>query len=163
MRNKRKLVIALSLILCLTASVGFTLAYFTDYENAKGGAVIKLSGQTEVEEEFDGNNKKVTITNTGDTDMVVRLKVFGDEDHMTVNSTGNTDWIEGSDGFWYYKKVLLAGAEASMFKVDVSGKIDQDDLIDFEITVVHESQRVAYDGDKVAVPKGWKIDSISAE
>ena len=82
---------------------------------------------------------------------------------MTENSTNNTDWIKGSDGFWYYKKVLLAGAEASMFKVDVSGKIDQDDLIDFEITVVHESQRVAYDGDKVAVPKGWKIDSISAE
>jgi hypothetical protein len=163
MRNKRKLVITLSLILCLTASVGFTLAYFTDYENAKGGAVVKLSGQTEVKEEFDGNNKKVTIKNTGDTDMVVRLRVFGDEDHMTVNSTGNTDWLEGTDGFWYYKKVLPAGAEASMFKVDVSGKIDPGDPIDFEITVVHESQRVTYDGDKVAVPEGWKIDSISAE
>jgi hypothetical protein len=163
MRNKRKLVIALSLILCLTASVGFTMAYFTDYENAKGGAVVKLSGQTEVKEEFDGNNKKVTIKNTGDTDMVVRLRVFGDEDHMTVNSTGNTDWLEGTDGFWYYKKVLPAGAEASMFKVDVSGKIDPGDPIDFEITVVHESQRVTYDGDKVAVPEGWKIDSISAE
>lgn len=163
MRNKRKLVIALSLILCLTASVGFTLAYFTDYENAKGGAVVKLSGQTEVKEEFDGNNKKVTIKNTGDTDMVVRLRVFGDENHMTVNSTGNTDWLEGTDGFWYYKKVLPAGAEASMFKVDVSGKIDPGDPIDFEITVVHESQRVTYDGDKVAVPEGWKIDSISAE
>ena len=86
MRNKRKLVITLSLILCLTASVGFTLAYFTDYENAKGGAVVKLSGQTEVEEEFDGNNKQVTIKNTGDTDMVVRLKVFGDEKHMKENS-----------------------------------------------------------------------------
>ena len=161
MRNKRKLVIALSLILCLTASVGFTMAYFTDYENAKGGAVVKLSGQTEVEEEFDGNNKEVTIKNTGDTDMVVRLKVFGDENHMTMNSTGNTDWLEGTDGFWYYKKVLPAGAEASMFKVDVSGKIDPGDPIDFEITVVHESQRVTYDGDKVAVPEGWKIDSIS--
>ena len=163
MRNKRKLVIALSLILCLTASVGFTLAYFTDYENAKGGAVVNLSGQTEVEEEFKDNNKIVTIKNTGETDMVVRLRVFGDENHMTVNSTGNTDWLEGTDGFWYYKKVLPAGAEASMFKVDVSGKIDPGDPIDFEITVVHESQRVTYDGDKVAVPEGWKIDSISAE
>lgn len=163
MRNKRKLVIALSLILCLTASVGFTMAYFTDYENAKGGAVVNLSGQTEVEEEFKDNNKIVTIKNTGETDMVVRLRVFGDENHMTVNSTGNTDWLEGTDGFWYYKKVLPAGAEASMFKVDVSGKIDPGDPIDFEITVVHESQRVTYDGDKVAVPEGWKIDSISAE
>lgn len=163
MRNKRKLVIALSLILCLTASVGFTLAYFTDYEDAKGGAVVKLSGQTEVEEEFDGNNKQVTIKNTGDTDMVVRLKVFGDEKHMKENSTNNKDWVKGSDGFWYYKKVLLAGKDASMFKVDVSGKIDPGDPIDFEITVVHESQRVTYDGDKVAIPKGWKIDSISAE
>ena len=163
MRNKRKLVIALSLILCLTASVGFTMAYFTDYENAKGGAVVNLSGQTEVEEEFKDNNKIVTIKNTGETDMVVRLRVFGDENHMTMNSTGNTDWLEGTDGFWYYKKVLPAGAEASMFKVDVSGTIDSGDPIDFEITVVHESQRVTYDGDKVAVPDGWKIDSISAE
>ena len=43
MKNKTKLVIALSLILCLTASVGFTLAYFTDYESAKGGAVVDLT------------------------------------------------------------------------------------------------------------------------
>jgi len=50
-----------------------------------------------------------------------------------------------------------------MFKVDVSGKIDPGDPIDFEITVVHESQRVTYNGDKVAVPKGWKISSISAK
>ena len=163
MRNKNKLIIALSLILCLTASVGFTLAYFTDYENAKGGAVVNLSGQTEIEEEFDGNNKEATITNTGETDMVVRLKVFGDEKHMKENSTNNKDWVKGSDGFWYYKKVLPVGKEASMFKVDVSGKIDPGDPIDFEITVVHESQRVTYDGDKVAIPKGWKIDSISAE
>ena len=128
---------------------------------ASHGAVVKLSGQTEVDEEFDGNNKEVTIKNTGDTDMVVRLKVFGDENHMTMNSTGNTDWLEGTDGFWYYKKVLPAGAEASMFKVEVNGEIDPGDPIDFEITVVHESQRVTYDGDKVAVPEGWKIDSIS--
>ena len=163
MKNKTKLVIALSLILCLTASVGFTLAYFTDYESAKGGAVVDLSGQTEVVETFDENNKEVVIKNTGDTDMVVRLKVFGDENHMTENSTNNKDWVKGSDGFWYYKKVLPAGEDASMFKVDVSGKIDPGDPIDFEITVVHESQRVTYDGDKVAVPKGWKISSISAK
>jgi len=163
MRNKKKLVIALSLILCLTASVGFTLAYFTDYENAKGGAVVSLSGQSEVEEKFDGNNKEVTIKNTGDTDMVVRVKVFGDEDRMTENSTNNKDWVKGSDGFWYYKKVLPAKSTASMFKVDVNAKIEPGDALDFEITVVHESQRVTYDGDKVAVPKGWKIDSISAE
>lgn len=167
MRNKRKLVIALSLILCLTASVGFTMAYFTDYENAKGGAVVNLSGQTEVEEEFKDNNKIVTIKNTGETDMVVRVKVLGDEKHMTVNKSNdsdyNPDWVEGTDGFWYYKKVLPAGAEASKFKVTVEGKIDPGDPIDFEITVVHESQRVTYDGDKVAVPEGWKIDSISAE
>ena len=167
MRNKSRLVIALSLILCLTASVGFTLAYFTDYENAKGGAVIKLSGQTEVKEEFDGNNKKVTIKNTGDTDMVVRVRVFGDENHMTVNKADDpdysSDWIKGSDDFWYYKKVLPAGDSAPMLKVTVEGKIDPGDPIDFEITVVHESQRVTYVGDKVAIPDGWKIDSISAE
>ena len=167
MKNKTKLVIALSLIMCLAASVGFTFAYFTDYESAKGGAVVSLSGQTEIEETFDSNNKKVVIKNMGDTDMVVRVKVFGDEKHMTVNSTNNTDWVKGSDGFWYYRKVLkkkgTAGDTASMLKVDVSGVINPGDPIDFEITVVHESQRVTYDGDKVAIPAGWKISSISAE
>ena len=66
-------------------------------------------------------------------------------------------WRRGDVG------IRPAGEDASMFKVDVSGKIDPGDPIDFEITVVHESQRVTYNGDKVAVPKGWKISSISAK
>ena len=164
MKNRTRLIAALSLIMCLAVSVGLTFAYFTDYENAKGGAVVSLSGRTETEEKFKDNDKIVTIKNTGDVDMVVRVKVFGDEKHMTINADNNSDWVKGKkDDYWYFTKVIKAKSESTPMRIEVKGKIDPGDPIDFEITVVHESKRVTYDGDKVAIPEGWSISSISAE
>ena len=165
MKSRMKLITVLGLILCLMVSVGFTVAYFTDYENARGGAVVDLSGRTEVEEEFDESNKIVTVKNTGDVDMVVRVRAFGDEDHMTVNTENNADWVKGAgDDWWYYTKVVKAKkGETSPLRIEVKGPVDPDDPIDFEITVVHEAERVTYDGDTVAIPEGWSIGSISAE
>ncbi len=164
-KNRMKLITALGLILCLMVSVGFTVAYFTDYENARGGAVVDLSGRTEIEEEFDESNKIVTVKNTGDVDMVVRVIVLGDKEHMTVNTENNDDWVKGTnDDYWYYTKVVKAETgETTPLRIEVKGPVDPDDPIDFEIIVEHEAQRVTYDGDTVAIPEGWSIGSISAE
>ena len=159
MKNNRLLIAAFSLMLCLIVNVGITVAYFTDYEDARGGAVLHLSGRTEIEEKVDGKEKTISIKNVGDTDTVTRVMVVGEKVEVTLD--GNWTGPE-EDGWYYYKKVLTKGKSTSPIKaeVKVSGS---EELKDYDIIVVHESQRVAYDGDKVAVPKGWKINSISAE
>ncbi len=165
MKNNKLLVMALSLILCFTVGIGIAVAYFTDYEAAKGGAVLNLSGRTEIEEAFDGNDKLVTITNVSedDVDMVVRVMAFGENLQYSPETAG--DWVKGNkDNVWYYTKVLKKGESTSQLKVHVEGitkpVTDPEDPIDLEVTVVHEAERVIYTQDDegnnvVAAPSGW--------
>ena len=175
MRNYRKLLImALSLILCLSVSIGFAFAYFTDYENARGGAILRLHGQTHLNEKVDEKGKTISIQNVDEPDMVVRVMVIGNEEHLGVIKGDN--WIgPDEDGWYYYSKLLKGctdaerknGGRTSELKAEikVSGN---EDINDFDVVVVQEAERVLYDQDSegnniVSVPKGWNIDSISAE
>ncbi|MBQ6583066.1 MAG: hypothetical protein IJH77_04475 [Mogibacterium sp.] len=156
--SKKKLLIT-ALCLVLAVGVGLAAAYFTDYEDGRGGAILHLSGRSETEEHFDGNNKIVAVKNTGEVDMVVRVLAFGDEDMMTVDADGTT-WIDGGDGAYYYGAILKAGETTPELTVSVSGRVDADDPINFDITVVNESSRVVYTQDAqgneiVKAPEGW--------
>ena len=44
--KKRFFIAAFAAVLCLSVSIPASLAYFSDYESASGGAVLKLGGQT---------------------------------------------------------------------------------------------------------------------
>lgn len=159
MKTRKTVITALSLIMCLTVSIGLTVAYFTDYEAARGGAVINLKGYDEIEEHFDGNDKVVSIKNTGETDLVVRVRAYGD--NLTPNSAKNTDWAGDKDGsWWYYSKILKPGDSTSEIRFEVRGRVDPDDPVDFDVTVVQEAERVTYMQDDkgrniVAAPEGW--------
>lgn len=150
--SKKTIIMALSLILCLAVSVGLTTAYFTDYESAKGGAVLKLSGQTQLKEDLDGNNKTVVITNVGETDMIVRVQVIGEN----VSFTPGDDWNKVGD-WWYYGKILKGstdgtGDSTSNLVAAVSGPAGE---TNFDIVVVHEASRTVYEGGKLVTPNGW--------
>ena len=173
MRNHRKLLImALSLILCITASIGITFAYFTDYENARGGAILNLKGQTWIDEKADKDGKTIKIKNVNEPDMVVRVMIIADKDHLGDITLGK-DWSgPDDDGWYYYGKVLKGstdrdGDETTELRaeVKVSGN---EDISDFDVVVVQEAERVVYEQDSqgnniVLVPAGWNIGSISAE
>ena len=170
-RNKRLTLIA-ALLLCLTVTVGITAAYFTDYESGKGGASVDLSGQTRLKEDMDGNNKIISIVNTGETDMIVRVMIYGDEKRMTV--TPGEGWIKGDDGAYYYNRILKAGKDGaegestSEIVAEIAAK-EGEDPEDFDILVVHESSRVVYDGQgdpddkaqKLAAPEGWDKKAVA--
>lgn len=158
--NKKTIILALSLILCFSASVGVVTAYFTDYEAAKGGAVLNLSGQTQLEETMSGNNKDIVIRNTDETDMIVRVKVIGDETKLRVSGSG---WIQGANGWWYWSKILKGSkveserGETSVLNANVTVAAGE---AASEVIVVHEASRTAYDGDKLAVPDGWDAEAV---
>ena len=162
---KKKIIITTTaLLLCLTVSIGLATAYFTDYESAKGGAIIHLKGQTELVEEMDGNNKNITVVNTGETDMIVRVMIYGDENHMKV--TAPDDWYKGNDGAYYYKKVLKGAKDGSEGEatstlhaaITVHG---DEDIQNFDIVVVQEGSRVVYDGSRLVSPDGWDASAVA--
>ena len=149
-KHRKLLVMALSLILCMSVSIGLAFAYFTDCEN----------------EDVDETGKTISIQNVDEPDMVVRVMIIADEAHLGEITLGE-GWEDGKDGWYYYNRILKGNKDGKgdstsdlKAKINVSG----DEVVtDFEVVVVHEAERVVYDGDKVAIPDGWSITSISAE
>ena len=161
--HKRSAAFALAAVLMATAvSVPSVLAYFTDYVKASGSKDVHLQWQTELKEDVRDNDKHITINNVGKTPVVVRVQIFANEDLASIRGSS---WEKGADGWYYYKKILAEGekmAEADELLVDVKGS-DQLPDSDFNIVVIHESQRVAYESNtKLAAPDGWDKDAVAA-
>ena len=134
---KKKLT-AVALIICMIAImlVGATMAYFTDETDVKenvftvGNVDITLtedawvaSGAEDAPEVYPGEAlaKDPVVTNVGANPCFVRISVTGlnclGENNMItyrtdyVDNTLGTDWVKHTDGYYYYTKVLAAGAE----------------------------------------------------
>lgn len=156
-RKSRKLITICAVLISLIASTTAAYAYFTDYEEALGGAQIKLEGQTEIHETPEDDQKTISIENTGETDVVVRVAVFGDFIDWDNTTYSDDDWMKDGD-WWYYKKILKPGETTSEIVVKIDTDAAKEAEHDFDIVVVHESARVTYDGtadNKVVKPDGW--------
>ena len=157
-RMSRRLKIVCIVLALVVLSTTAAYAYFTDYEEAKGGAKINLKGQTVLTEpEADSSHKVIQVQNTGETDVIVRVQVFGEGLSYPEQQDG---WTDGEDGFWYYDSILKRGESTNTLTVN----IDNTSGHDFDVVVVHESARVVYDGtddNKVVKPDGWVLPDIS--
>ena len=161
MRNRKVKLLIASILLVALAAPAAVLAYFTDYEEAHGGAVLKLEGETTINETPKDAKKTISIKNTGKTDVVVRVAIYGD--YLGDIDCSADDWTK--DGDWYYYEGVLAPNESTS---DIVANIDVEAAKaaghDFDIVVVHESERVSYTGtlkddgtieNKVVRPDGW--------
>lgn len=156
--KKSLLVIAIALVLSL--SVGLTLAYFSDYNAAKGGTGIALGGKTELVDEYNDDEKTVTIKNTGEVDVIARVAVYAPVVGSQTVSVAGENWEkvgEGDSAYWYYTQVIKAGESSKPLKVDTKYLKSDADLGDVaQIIVTHESTQAVKDADgKYVVPKGW--------
>lgn len=133
--SKKKIVsLCLALALMVTLCVGGTLAYFTDTDDATntftvGNVDITLTepnwtstGSEDAPEVYPGEAlaKDPTVTNDGANPCFVRIEVEGLDclgnagmisyrtDYVTDNLGDN--WVKGTDGYFYYNKVLEVGA-----------------------------------------------------
>lgn len=166
--TRKQILAVLALIFCLSVSIGGAMAYFTDYEDAAGGAVLHLGGETEIEEGSDARNKDIVIKNTGETNMIVRSAIFGNENEKYMTVTPGSGWTKSSDGFYYYNTVLKPTEQTSVLKAELKTEWKNSeahpDLTGMEITVVHESSQAIFDADtqKLAVPEGWDAAAVGA-
>ena len=145
--NKKYLCLAAAAFtLVAGVSVGGTMAYFTTYATASGGAEIKL-GTTEIvpEEEVVNMEKQIAVKNTGDFDCFVRVKVFaGDKYQSGLQFVPDAEgtWSQADDGYYYCGKVVPKGGISNTFTVKIDD-MDSDD--DFNVIVVQECTAVLYD------------------
>ena len=152
--TKKTIAALLAVLLCLSVSIGGAVAFFSDYEEAAGAAVVNLGGQTELTEGEDSANKHIVVKNTGETNMIVRVAIYGADEYMTVEYSTD-DWEKIGD-FYYYKKVLLP--EESTSAIDAKLKVEwqgEEPDYNFDVTVVHEAAQAVYNGKKLITPKSW--------
>lgn len=136
--------------LCLSVSVPSAMAYFTTYVQAEGGYEITLGSETEIHEDVKDMTKEISLTNTGETDCYVRVKVFsGSQIDITYTSAldgnGNAYWTKNDDGYWYYSEILKVNSSSEILKAKI--EMDEDFKESFNVIVVQECTPVQYHED----------------
>ncbi len=144
--NKRKATVLLTaLIVLIVLVVGTTTAFLI----ASEGPISNIFNPSQVscqvnEESFDGTTKtNVTISNTGNTEAYIRAaivvtwkdaengNVYGSvpiEDTDYTIALNLTDWIDGKDGFYYYKYPVAPSSQngSETTALITSCTVDQD-------------------------------------
>lgn len=146
------MMMALALVFVSVQKAG---AYFSDYEKLEGQASLKLSHSAKITEEIEDDNKIITISNVGETDILVRVKIFAGEEYVSVEA--GEGWLE-KDGWYYYDQVLSPEAET---RSQIRALVDKEKApdYDFDIIVILESERAVYeDGKLMAADESWNID-----
>ena len=147
--SKRFIIIGLAALLTV-----ILYAYFTAVTSATGEKAITLGYSAETDEDFDGEDKAITMKNTGDTDVMVRVILLGVQPREGVDiSIAGSGWVktEATDDYevWNYVADALHPNETTpALKVDLTQKIDPDNSlthINFDIQVVGQCSPAVYD------------------
>ncbi len=160
MKYKRYLLIAAAALLMIgAAAVSPAMAYFTDTHTASGMVTLSLGdSNVKPDESFDGMNKLITVTNTGDYAVFVRVKaIYGSNCTVTLDAASSSGWSDGGDGYYYYASPLegktgdaSAGESSSQLKLIVAAK--EDTTADsFNVIILEEATRVRYDSNGNAI------------
>lgn len=125
MNNKFKklTIMQISLLLIVLMTVGGTVAFLTAAPKTATNTFTPTAVSCNVTETFDGTAKSnVNVENTGNTDAYVRVKLVtyrvmdinGKDERIGGSAvipefTPGTDWVKGTDGFYYYTKLVAPG------------------------------------------------------
>ena len=129
---RKSVATVLSLLIILTVSVGGTLAYLITHTDPVRNQFTPSSVACQVNESFDGTIKShVNVTNTGDTEAYIRVKlvtyrVNDKGDHIGGTAkipdfTPGTNWVKYDDGYYYYTKPVAPGKSPATELIDESG------------------------------------------
>ena len=172
-QSKKTGTLFLSLMLVATMMIGGTLAYlFTNTEPVKN-TFTPSHVSCSVTEKFNGTTKSnVNVTNTGDIDAYIRVKlvtyrVNNEGDHIGGTAKippfdPGAGWVENGD-YYYYTKPVAPGANpaaALINSIDLIGSYTDADGGKQVIEVMAEAIQangVADDSTK-AVVKAWGVD-----
>lgn len=154
--EKNKKVLAMSAAaLGMTAALTIesSLAYFTTYVSAGGSLTVDLGAETTIHEDVSNMTKHISIRNVSQTnDCFVRVKVFygGELAIDFTDVSGDDNWYQGEDDYWYYRPILPASTDPDNpsqttvldAKIILPEGFDRDN---FNVVVIQECTPVVYD------------------
>lgn len=117
--SKRAIVLLLSLVLVVSTVIGTTMAYLVSSPDPVVNTFTPAHVDSKVDENIIKNEKKnVSIQNNSNVTAYIRAAVVvtwrngnnvmpAASDSYTISWT-KTNWIDGSDGFYYYTKPVTA-------------------------------------------------------
>ena len=120
--GKKALILMVSLVAILAVSVGGVLAWLATSSKDVTNTFVPGKTDIEIEEKFENNVKSdVKVTNKGNIPVYIRANLVFTWKDSAGNiiekpaadadwdiDFGKGDWVEGSDGFWYYTKPVAA-------------------------------------------------------
>ena len=139
-----------------TSNIDAAWSYFTDSSYATGGIQIKVKPDTDITEEFDNREKRVTIVNNEvSVPVYVRAKVYANPTYLETIS--GTNWTgPDADGWYYYQAVLMPGDPTEQLLARIKFPVDPDNPEDpiandpeynFNVIVVYEATPDVYNED----------------
>ena len=152
---------ATAMILAVGVSVGGAMAYFTDSASSTGGRKIGLEPEGKIVEKVDDNKKTISVENTGDTAIYVRVAIIG----KSVAVVPETGWTDGGDGYYYYADALAAGESTNKIVATVALTEDADQ----DVVVAQESCPAIFAGEDGSLAAnsasyaGWSLTAKTAE
>lgn len=149
---KRAKILLASLIAGMILCIGIVpvYGYFTANTQSSGGLEIKPI-DTSIRETVLENSKQLVIENSEKgAPVYVRARGFSGDDSAGLTYSGETGWVDGGDGWWYYTPLLLPKNSAqeqpgttTKLIVDISKIIPGTDKAEpgdnFNVVVVYES------------------------
>lgn len=171
MKRRTWLLLLLTVVLVLGAGIGSAYAYFTTYSSARGGYIVRAENETEIHETALGASKEISIKNTGDYPVFVRVKIFKGSE-ITVTPTFNDRYwaYNSADEYYYYQQALEPGALTDVLKFDLTIPKDADaqEGDDVNVVVVYESVPAVFKGSGTSadpeVPDletAWRIGEVT--
>ena len=157
MKWNRTILAAMALALPLSAGIGSAYSYFTANAGAQGSLAVEVgSPETEIKETVGQWTKHVTITNTGDIPVYVRVQAFSGSQYPLTYTT-NEAW-NYEDSYYVYNAVLSPGETTTQLDIKITG-VKETDKDNFNVIVVYERTPVRYsigsDGKQHAQAPDW--------
>ena len=147
--SKKSIAVIGVLALVMVAVIGGTIAFLADSTPEITNTFTPGEMSSTITEEFNKTTKSsVVINNTGDTSAYIRVAVVGnwqDDEGNVVEAwtpafTVGTDWIKGSDGYYYYTKpVAKGGSTTDLLGSSISGTDSSKPGLHLEVTVIQQS------------------------
>ncbi len=131
-----------------TAQMQGVVAYFTTYVTAKGGYPITLGTKVTIHEEVEDMAKHIVLSNTGESDCYVRVKVFcGSQVSISFSSAVDENsepyWnVDERNEYWYYKEIVPVGADTK--ELIVKMEVPKEWKDSFNVVVIQECTPVLY-------------------
>ena len=158
----------LSLLLVVTLAISGTVAYLVTKSEPVENKFTPSHVACQVTEDFDGTTKSnVNVTNTGDTDAYIRVKLVSYRVNAQGQHIGGTaavpsftpgeNWKLHTDGYYYYTLPVAPGEEP---KADLIGSFDLTgsyDDADGGSQVIEVMAEAIQSGPAYAVGQSWGV------